>query len=728
MSAQETGPSGTPVASDESTLNDSSDDGPVERSLIPTDDDSQNIAIFWGWNDRAFFSSLISTPLLAGIWYGWIWWILHRHPSGSTIWWTVYVGIIVVVLSLCAWRRIIVFIASVVAAPFVVVHSCYVFFLARYFVVSTNWFRRHPSGPQNCKLCSKCDRLVSNSSLLVGAPWVLVRPSEIHHFYFLPDLRVSSETCHLCSLFWHSLKSIDRSSITHPTQPLAAAKKAQKPSDISLSEGMRIGPKEMSTSPSLPKAIYKLQPIQKVERQGDTYLRVKIWKQSHCLRKSVLRMQICGDPISTSEVLKVENARASNDPVRHKCYQSQRTDSKDIIAWAKVLIDQCSEGHELCKARFVADESRSYLPLRLLDVGGSQGDPIKLINGAELKAELVTYLALSHCWGGPIDAKLYKGNLEDMKTTGVKTLPCNFREAIIVTRGLGERYLWIDSLCIVQDDDQEWEEQSINMGLVYANAKCVLSAAASGNSNGGCFRPRDLFRSDCVLRRRWNRALVVRSQERSDLVRLFKRKIESAPLTKRGWTFQERYLASRILHFGSGVVLFECNKLIASDHDQGKIGQEYSVRQVIRSDGRLHAAEDIDWARRDIRKTKVVRKTVKVATGRNSYKSEMRDVTVMNPDYPRQQATKARLRNDSARLGMRGTFDFLWRYNGTNFAEQIEFHNSWYEMIEHYSSRNLSRSGDKLMAISGVAYFIQQNTNLKYCRLQDQDQMKCRDK
>jgi hypothetical protein len=496
---------------------------------------------------------------------------------------------------------------------------------------------------------------------------------------------------------------------------IGSSKKAQKLSDISLLEDMRIGPKEMSTSPSLPKAIYKLQPIQKVERQGDTYLRVKIWKQSHYLRKSILRMQICGDPISTSEVLKVENARASDDPVRHKCYQSQRTDSKDIIAWARVLIDQCSEGHELCKARFVADESRSYLPLRLLDVGGSQGDPIKLINRAGLKAELVTYLALSHCWGGPIDAKLNKGSLQDMKTIGVKTLPCNFREAIIVTRGLGERYLWIDSLCIVQDDNQEWEEQSINMGLVYANAKCVLSAAASENSNGGCFRPRDLFRSDCVLRRRWNRALVIRSQERSDLVRLFQSKIESAPLTKRGWTFQEHYLASRILHFGAGVVLFECNKLMASDHDQGKIGQEYSVRQVIRSDGNLHAAEDIDWARRDISKTKVERQLVKVANARQrSFKYETRDVTVMNPDYAYQQATKARLRNDSARLGMRGTFDFLWRYNGTNFAEQIEFHNSWYEMIEHYSSRNLSHFGDKLIAISGVAYFIQQNTNLKY--------------
>ncbi|KIM94483.1 hypothetical protein OIDMADRAFT_82724, partial [Oidiodendron maius Zn] len=74
----------------------------------------------------------------------------------------------------------------------------------------------------------------------------------------------------------------------------------------------------------------------------------------------------------------------------------------------------------------------------------------------------------------------------------LKSLTKTFQHAVQITRALKVRYLWIDSLCIVQDDDGEWESQSANMGLVYANAKCVISASASRDSNGGCFMPKDL--------------------------------------------------------------------------------------------------------------------------------------------------------------------------------------------------------------------------------------------
>jgi hypothetical protein len=183
-------------------------------------------------------------------------------------------------------------------------------------------------------------------------------------------------------------------------------------------------------------------------------------------------------------------------------------------------------------------------------------------------------------------------------------------------------------------------------------------------------------------------------------------------LTRRGWTFQERYLARRILHFSLGGVLFECNKLMASDHDNGQIGQEYGVRQVIRFDGRLHSAASCAIARAHISPTMfAMSEPTKIWSqeGGGEYKTYARWVD--NPRYKEQQDTIKALISTSARLGMRGTFDFLWRFSGAHdWAEAAEFHNGWYEMIESYSSRDLTRPEDKLMAISGVAYFIQKNT------------------
>jgi hypothetical protein len=68
----------------------------------------------------------------------------------------------------------------------------------------------------------------------------------------------------------------------------------------------------------------------------------------------------------------------------------------------------------------------------------------------------------------------------------------------------------------------------------------------------------------------------------------------------------------------------------------------------------------------------------------------------------------------SARSGMRGAFELLWRFKGTTLAEKVEFHQSWFEMVEKYSARKLTRGTDKLKAMSGIAYFVQKNTTLQY--------------
>lgn len=70
-------------------------------------------------------------------------------------------------------------------------------------------------------------------------------------------------------------------------------------------------------------------------------------------------------------------------------------------------------------------------------------------------------------------------------------MPKTFIDAIIVTRYLGLRYIWIDSLCICQDDDQDWARESARMCDVYSNAHLVIAANRSPDCTGGCFHTRN---------------------------------------------------------------------------------------------------------------------------------------------------------------------------------------------------------------------------------------------
>ncbi|PMD19341.1 heterokaryon incompatibility, partial [Hyaloscypha hepaticicola] len=67
------------------------------------------------------------------------------------------------------------------------------------------------------------------------------------------------------------------------------------------------------------------------------------------------------------------------------------------------------------------------------------------------------------------------------------TLPKTFQDAVLITRDLGVRYLWIDSLCIIQDSDEDWEQEAARMSEVYANGYVMLAAHGSENCHGGCF-------------------------------------------------------------------------------------------------------------------------------------------------------------------------------------------------------------------------------------------------
>jgi hypothetical protein len=342
----------------------------------------------------------------------------------------------------------------------------------------------------------------------------------------------------------------------------------------------------------------------------------------------------------------------------------------------------------------------------LIDLADYRHGNVNIISTANLvNRGIVEYFALSHCWGDKVSTKLTKANLESMRMFEVSTLPKNFRDAICISQKLGIRYLWIDSLCIAQDDILEWDSESTNMGLVYANAKCVISATASKDAAGGCFLRRDLSNDDCRLLKASQTIYVARSRiKHSELAILFHKKVDSAALTKRAWALQERYLAGRVIHFCEDLILFECNQQMASVHHAQ--GEEYPLRAYIRYDGKVHSQDD----RSQVAKHEEEWIEWKEWLNGEGYVTRRKP----NQAYLARKEKIDLLYSQSARLGIRGDFEFLWRFTGTLLKEKIEFHVSWYEIIAQYSVRDLTRSSDKLKALSGMAYFIQRNTGFRY--------------
>lgn len=143
-------------------------------------------------------------------------------------------------------------------------------------------------------------------------------------------------------------------------------------------------------------------------------------------------------------------------------------------------IDECKSSHPTCRL----DES-AWLPTRLLDVGSLDGTQLpRLVETVKEDVE-PPYAALSHMWGDPNQGhappvRTLKANYTKMES-GIpwQIMSKNFIDAVIATRRLGLRYIWIDSLCIIQDSPEDWQKEAATMYKVYKFAEITLVAYVS---------------------------------------------------------------------------------------------------------------------------------------------------------------------------------------------------------------------------------------------------------
>lgn len=221
-------------------------------------------------------------------------------------------------------------------------------------------------------------------------------------------------------------------------------------------------------------------------------------------------------------------------------------------------------------------------PTRLLQLLHGDNHPIvRLVHTAQIDIEKVSYVTLSHCWGNALTnrllAKLVKEYSLDIPW---ETLTSTFQDAIITSLKLGICYIWIDALCIIQDDEEDWIHEAARMTGVYLNSYLNISADASYNGTEGLFRQRDptALKSFIVPHSKGDSqrcASIFYTDGWWEYVYL-------SPLAKRAWTVQEMFLAPRVLHFGKEEVHWECMELFTAESLPTLFNTTPSSRAIIR--------------------------------------------------------------------------------------------------------------------------------------------------
>ncbi|VUC26532.1 unnamed protein product [Clonostachys rosea] len=174
------------------------------------------------------------------------------------------------------------------------------------------------------------------------------------------------------------------------------------------------------------------------------------------------------------------------------------------------------------------------------------------------------YIALTHRWTPEGILRLTKANIGDLlRRIPLEDLSPTFQDAVQFCRGLGVRYLWIDSLCIIQDSKSDWFKESSTMGKVYEYSFCNIAATlASQRPMGGLYCVRDphlITPYTANINWRGHKALYI-FFERDHWFKSLTR----SSLNRRGWIFQERLLSPRTLHFSSQL-FWECRTMRACE-------------------------------------------------------------------------------------------------------------------------------------------------------------------
>ncbi|KAK0648602.1 heterokaryon incompatibility protein-domain-containing protein, partial [Cercophora newfieldiana] len=172
------------------------------------------------------------------------------------------------------------------------------------------------------------------------------------------------------------------------------------------------------------------------------------------------------------------------------------------------------------------------------------------------------YIALSHRWGTcpeNMPLRTLRANIADhMQQLPSETMPRSFRDVMTLARKLGVRYIWIDSLCIIQDDPADWQREAAQMASIYSGAYLTVAAACAEDSTVGCLPERMQASVEAYARPLDADADATPGHERDF--------VDASLLSSRGWILQEMVLSRRVLYVSKERHMYwQCRSLYQSE-------------------------------------------------------------------------------------------------------------------------------------------------------------------
>ncbi|KAK7959283.1 uncharacterized protein PG986_004137, partial [Apiospora aurea] len=274
------------------------------------------------------------------------------------------------------------------------------------------------------------------------------------------------------------------------------------------------------------------------------------------------------------------------------------TSTDSSLAWAKEKIKTCISDHACSHGA-----RASSLLTRVLDVSYRSGHEgtVKLLATDRQDA---TYACLSHCWGDT--SRMLKTTTETLSShlngIAIADLPRSFQDAVDITRRLGIRYLWVDSLCIIQDCKKDWDSEAQRMAEIYEGSHVTIATTDSLNGDGGCYRrpTKEINHGTIWYTGDDGEKIAIYSRQPHDH---FKMKMDgregsggdesSPPLWKRGWVYQERLLSLRVLHFCRRDLLSECRagNQCQCGKREPEVGPKETFAQLLTGDAALDSRQ-----------------------------------------------------------------------------------------------------------------------------------------
>ncbi|XXG99674.1 hypothetical protein Hte_006015 [Hypoxylon texense] len=327
--------------------------------------------------------------------------------------------------------------------------------------------------------------------------------------------------------------------------------------------------------------------------------------------------------------------------------------SKETFALLRENLHSCLQMqgvHSDCK-----DTANNYVPSRLLKLDAcSEGPPrIRIC----LPDKPTPYAVLSYCWGGDQAHKTTSTTLAaNYINIRWDSLPRTIQDAIQVSLNIGLEYIWVDSICIIQDDDIDKQREIACMPRVYNESVVTIIAARAKSAREGFLHPLDTSRyQDSIFKLGFKcehgtsgHAYLVRERQYNYGA--------SDPIDSRAWTLQESYLSKRIIKYGSKQcsMVCQCSPSKPQIVDGWMLDQSYDAPEI---ENIIFPGSKLSVSPEDIAKWK------------HYYKEE-------HGTDPREPS---------------------------EHTEESEIYSNWRELVMNYSTRSLTVPADRILAISGLA-------------------------